>query len=225
MTATHHLRLWEAAATAGLRVSRAAELGVFSYADSAIRGFGEAGALCDLYEPVPAFCDRIAGEIAGRPNVRLFRVAVTNHNGTLELYLAGLEGGSTFAAGQVASPATVIDGFDPAAASPITVPARDFAELDDGGYDVVSIDVEGGEWLALKRMRSRPTVLSIETHFRRYVNPHLSEIIDWCRASGYRVWYLTRSDTVFFRGVPPPLRVPTRLKLRWRRWRMYRGRI
>ena len=222
---THRLTLAEATRLAGIPVQRAAEIGVFSYADSAIRGFCETGVACDLYEAVPRFCDHIEIDIRDRPSVRLFRFAVANRNGTLDLHLAGLVGGSTFAAGQATSPALVIDRFVPDDASRFTVPVRDFADVDGGSYDVVSIDIEGGEWLVLQRMRSRPAVLAVETHFRKYVNPHLPEIIAWCRTNGYRVWYLTRSDTVFYRGDPPGLPTSTRLTLRWRRWRLYRGRL
>jgi FkbM family methyltransferase len=222
---THQRTLLDATRLAGIAVRRAAEIGVFSYGDSAIRGFCEAGVACDLYEAVPRFCDHIEIDIREKQNVRLFRFAVSNRNGTLDLYLAGLVGGSTFAAGQVTSPALVIDRFVPDDARRLTVPVRDFSEVDDGGYDVVSIDIEGGEWLVLQRMQSRPAVLAVETHFRAYVNPHLPEIIEWCRTNGYRVWYLTKSDTVFFRGDPPGLPGATRPKLRWRRWWMYRGRI
>ena len=220
MPATHRLSLPEATRLAGIPVQHAAEIGVFSYGDSAVKGYGDAGIPCDLYEAVPRFCEHIAIDTREHPNVQLHRFAVSNRNGTLDLYLAGHVGGSTFAAGQATSPALVIDRFVPDEAHKMTVPVRDFAEVDAGNYDVVSIDIEGGEWDVLQRMTSRPIVLAVETHFRNYVNPHLSEITDWCRTNGYRVWYLTKSDTVFFRGEPPKLPTSTRWKLVWRRWRM-----
>lgn len=219
-----HLTLAGATSHAGIVVHRAAEIGVFSYDDSVIKEYCEAGVACDFYEAVPRFCDHIEIDIRGLANARLFRFAVSDHNGTMDLYLAGHVGASTFATDQPASPAVVNEGFQPAGARRISVESRDFAEVDDGGYDVVSIDIEGGEWLVLRRMKSRPTVLAIETHSRKYVNPHLGEIERWCKNNGYRVWYLTRSDTVFFRGHPPKLAHRVRVKLWWRRWRLYGGR-
>lgn len=215
------LTLADATASAGLTVRRAAEIGVFSYGDSVIKEYCERGIRCDFYEAVPRFCEHIAADLRELPNAHLFRFAVTDRDGTVDLHLAGLVGGSTFSADQPVSPAVVNDGFRPVGAERLTVPCRDFATVDPGDYDVVSIDVEGGEWPVLRRMRSRPLVLAIETHSRKYVNPHLDEIVSWCRDSGYRVWYLTKSDTVFFRGAPPGQPYPPRWKLRWRRWRLY----
>jgi len=206
MPSTHRLSLPEATRLAGIPVRRAAEIGVFSFPDSSVKGYAAAGVPCDLYEAMPRFCEHIAIDIRDLPNVTLHRFAVSNRNGTLDLHFAGHVGGSTFAVGQASSPALVIDRFVPDEASKVRVPVRDFAEVDPGDFDVVSIDIEGGEWNVLQQLKSRPAVLAVETHFRKYVNPHLAEIVEWCRANGYRVWYLTKSDTVFFRGEPPKLR-------------------
>ena len=61
---------YEAAKIAKLSISKVAEIGVFRYDCSVIREFIESGLECHLYEPVPAFCDKIEEELgsAGNPN-------------------------------------------------------------------------------------------------------------------------------------------------------------
>ena len=42
--------------------------------------------------------------------------------------------------------------------------------------DLLSVDTEGCEWFVLQTLRSRPAVISIETHGGLYLNPHRDEI-------------------------------------------------
>jgi FkbM family methyltransferase len=204
-----------AAAAAGVTIRRAAEIGVFKYEVSVIKELADSGVPSDFYEPVPKFCDEIERELKGLANARLHRFALSDSNGSLDLYLAGDVGASTYAANLSASPALLNDNFKPNDRVKVTVECRDFREVDPGDYDLVSLDVEGAEWPIVRRMKSRPSILSIETHFRKYKNPHLAEILAWCTENGYGIWYLTRSDTIFFKGKPPEMPLVPRLRIAW----------
>lgn len=136
-----------------------------------------------------------------------------------------MAGPSTFNASQSVSPAINHDGFTRQDASIITVECADFADVDHGDYDLVSIDVEGGEYPILSRMRSRPKVVAIETQSRDYCNPHLGAITDWMVENGYAVWIWNNTDTVFFKGEPPFLGVKEDLKAKWHSFRYYAGRL
>lgn len=76
------------------------------------------------------------------------------------------------------------DNYQPKHADTFDLRAVTFDEIDDGSVDVLSIDVEGGEWFVLRHLRSCPTVLSVETHGKRYVNLFMAEITQWMAANG-----------------------------------------
>src|SRR5690606_16182488 len=71
--------------------------------------------------------------------------------------------------------------------------------VDDGSIDLLSIDVEGSEWFVLQSLRSRPGVITLETHGARYRNPYITEIREWMRSNGYRLLYRTSSDSTYVR--------------------------
>lgn len=215
-------KLYWAIKKAGVVSNRAAEVGVLSFEASAIRGFVMEGVQCDLYEAVPEFCDKIALDVAAYKRTVLHRVAVSDYNGTLDLCMAGP---STFNAAQASSPAINHDGYDKSTAQTVTVKCVDFADVDTSDYDLVTVDVEGGEYSVLSRMRSRPTVIALETQSRDYCNPRLGAIADWMVENGYVVWIWNNTDTVFFKGDPPALGLEETLKARWHNYRYYAGRL
>lgn len=155
-----------------------------------------------LVEPMP---DSIAsiGKVFGKyPHVRLFPVAIYDHHGTLEL---AQRGESTFATTLPFSPAMVNDQYVVKNEDTFTVECVRFDEIDDGTIDLLSVDTEGCEWYILKNMKSRPAVISLETHGKTYSNPYLSEINGWMAANGYKRWFINRTDTIYYKeGVFTP---------------------
>lgn len=215
-------KLYWAIKKSGVAIAKAAEVGVWSFDTSMLRAFVADGVRCDLYEAVPEFCDQIAKDIAPYKNAVLHRVAVSNYSGTMELCMAGA---STFNAGQHVSPAINHDGYNKAGARMVTVRCVDFAESDPCDYELVTIDVEGGEYSILSRMCSRPKVIVLETQSRDYCNPRLGAITDWMVENGYAVWFWNNTDTVFFKGKPPFLGMKEYLKAKWHSYRYYAARI
>jgi FkbM family methyltransferase len=213
---------YEAAKSANLSICKVAEIGVFRYECSVVREFIEAGIECHLYEPVPTFCETIEVALGRYPMSKLFRFALSDTDKELELYLAGDVGASTFSADISASPAILNDDFKPSRESALTVECRDFAKVDPGDYDLVSIDVEGAEWPIIKSMKSRPVLLAIETHFRNYRNPNLAQIHHWAMTEGYNLWYVDESDSIFIRGEPPKKSFFDRLANNWKTRKVYR---
>lgn len=205
-----------------INIDKAAEVGVLSFDSSTLRNFIEDGVRCDLYEAVPEFCEQINDSIVAYENVVLHRVAVSDCDGTMELCMAGP---STFNAAQTSSPAINHDGYDKSQAKIVTVECVDFARLDPGDYDLVTIDVEGGEYSVLSRMKSRPQVIALETQSRDYCNPKLGAITDWMVENGYSVWIWNNTDTIFFKGVPPVVGIKERIKAWWHSYRYFAKRI
>lgn len=215
-------KLYWAVNKAGLEINKAAEVGVLSFEVSAIKAFIQHGVQCDLYEAVPDFCRDIAVSIAPYKNATLHEVAVSDYDGEMELCMAGP---STFNAAQNVSPAINHDGYDKSKAQVIRVKCVDFAGVDPGDYDLLTIDVEGGEYSVLSRMKSRPKVIALETQSRDYCNPRLGSITDWMLENGYSVWVWNNTDTIFFKGKPTSLGLKEDLRAKWHNFRYYASRL
>jgi FkbM family methyltransferase len=172
------------------------EVGVYLPETSNVYEFIDTGVRCTLVEPDPETGDKIKTHFAGKRNVTLHAVAVHDRRGTLDLVRRGA---STYAANIDKSPAVVNDGYRLQSSDCFTVDAVTFDQIDDRTVDLLSVDVEGGEWFVLKHMLSRPAVICIETHGLAYTNPWISEIRTWMRQNGYRLWYKDDSDSVYAR--------------------------
>jgi len=172
------------------------EVGVYVPATSNVLGFINDGVRTTLVEADPQIVDQCQAMFHGMSHVTIHGVAVSDAPGALRLYRVGA---STFAEGLPDSPAISNDSYAPNDADSFTVDAVQFSAIDDGTIDVLSIDVEGGEWYVLRHMVSRPLVISIETGVKHYKNPFMKEISEWMLAHGYLPWYRDNSDTVYTR--------------------------
>lgn len=179
-----------------IKIEMACEIGVHSLKYSLLKEFIYNEIECHLFEAMPDFCRDIKKSIAPYKNTHLFPFAVGKFDGTVDLCVAGP---STFQLHQETSPALVNDGLDKGKCEKVNVVVKDFYDLDRGCYDLVCIDVEGGEFPILSRMRSRPKMLFIETHGRNYRNPFLLEILDWTKRNGYIFFGADKSDSIFLR--------------------------
>jgi len=195
-------RLFENCATLGLDIRHAAEVGVYLPASSNILGFIEQGIRSTLVEADPITVSALRQYFQGNAHVTIVPYAMSDRKGTVTFYRRDA---STFLAELPSAPALVNDDYMPAQEDSFTVESQLFSAIDDGSIDVLSIDIEGAEWLVIKHLVSRPRVLSVETHGQLYENPFHREILSWIDANGYEVWYYDRSDTVFIReGIVPP---------------------
>ena len=153
-----------------------------------------AGTRCTLVEPEPDSIKRIQKLCKQYKNITLYPVAAYDFNGELEL---SQRHESTYVSEIKNSPAVVNDGYVPVPEDRFTARAVTFDAVDDGTIDLLSIDVEGSEWFVIKHMTSRPSVISVETHGKRYTNPHLEKIRTRMADEGYALWYKDKTDSVF----------------------------
>lgn len=174
--------------------AHAAEVGVYHPETSNIYQYIMDDVRCTLVEADPSSIELIKECFSGRSNVTLYEVAVCDTNGTIDLIQRGA---STFAANVPHTPSMVNDGYSIKDDDRLTVDSVTFDAIDDGSIDILSIDIEGGEWLVLKHMRSHPAIISVETHGAAYINPYIDEIEQWMRSNNYTIWYRDRSDSVY----------------------------
>lgn len=189
-------RIYEKLQAKSLALQHVCEVGVYVPATSNILDFIRDGVRATLVEADPDVAEQIRQTFADAPNVRLYPVAVWDTTGTLKLSKAA---SSTFATELPTSPALENDRYHISEATTFEVPCVQFSEIDDGSIDLLSIDIEGGEWYVVKHLRSRPKVLSLETHGKYYTNPFLPQLTTWLQAQGYELWYKDGSDSVYVR--------------------------
>ncbi len=172
------------------------EVGVYIPETSNVLGFINDGVRATLVEADPDVAQKIRAKFATK-NVQLHPVAVWDTNGTLKLSKAA---SSTFATELPTSPALENDRYHISEATTFEVPCVQFSTIDDGTIDLLSIDIEGGEWYVLRHLVSSPKVLSIETHGKYYTNPFITEITTWLAQHSYTLWYKDGSDSVYIKA-------------------------
>jgi FkbM family methyltransferase len=149
-----------------------------------------------LVEPDPKCQVAIREFFRDYTNVSLLPYAIYDHNGKLELIQRQQ---STFVSSLPYSPATINDDYLIKKEDSFTVESRRMDDVDDGSIDLLSIDTEGSEWYVLKYLKSRPLVISVETHGKSYLNPFLAEITAWMQEHGYGRWFKDKADTVYYK--------------------------
>lgn len=178
----------------GFVPSSVTEVGVYLPQTSNVYDYIKMGIKCTLIEPDPKSIDLIRTFFAGYKNVTLYPIAIYDYSGQVELIQRDA---STFISQLPHSPAKINDGYKMDKKDSFLAEAKTFNEIDDGGINLLSVDIEGSEWFVIKHMISRPTVISLETHGAAYTNPYLDKIMNWMKINNYRILYKDKTDTVF----------------------------
>ncbi len=189
-------RLYKKLAGKQLKFKNICEVGVFLPEYSNIIDFIRQGIPTTLVEADPVVAEKIKEYYKGYP-VTVHAVAIFDHNGTIEL---SRNDQSTFVTAVQSSPAIVNDGYRQKKSDVFITRCCLFSEIDEGNFDLISIDIEGCEWYVIGDMTSRPRVISVETHAKSYINPHMGKITAWMKANNYVLWYKDLSDSVYVRG-------------------------
>jgi FkbM family methyltransferase len=189
-------KLYNKCKSKGLKFNHVAEVGVYLPETSNILNFIKDGIKATLVEADPEYVSKIKEYFKTYNNITLIPYAVWDRNGFITLNKAN---SSTFVDELKVSPAIVNDNFISNENNKIKVQAKVFDEIDDGTIELLSVDIEGGEWFVIKHLKSRPDIISIETHWKNYSNPYINEIKSWMEQNNYKVWYIDKSDTVYMK--------------------------
>lgn len=185
------------AASKKIKINHACEVGVFLPEMSNIIDFIVKDKIrATLVEPDHKCITALTEYFDGYNNVKLEPYAAYDYHGFLELVQREA---STFVSTLPYSPAQINDDYHIQKEDTFRVPCIRFDEIDDGTIDLLSVDTEGSEWYVLKYLKSRPLIISVETHGKSYLNPFYSEITEWARSNEYERWYMDTTDTVYYR--------------------------
>lgn len=198
--------------------THAVECGVAHTTTSLLRDYVHQGLRCEFFEPNPRlfYClyhgydrgdfistwpgvSRYPHDYEGwghLTNVKLYNVALGDFSGYSRMFE---QNASSFMQG-IQSPAKTNDRFNERDARAYLVRVDKFSSYDDGTIDLLIADVEGSEWFVIKHLKSRPTIICLETHGGAYSNPHLSEIEAWMATNSYTKLLSTESDTLWGRN-------------------------
>ena len=180
-----------------LTVAHVCEVGVYHPGSSNILPFIYDGIRTTLVEPNAKSIDLIKEELAEYKNITLYPVAVFDYNGQLEMVQ---HGASSYVSSLENSPALINEKYIPVQSDKTTIPCQTMDTIDDGTIDLLSVDTEGSEWYVFKNLKSRPKVISVETHGRAYKNPFYNEIMKWMKDNDYILWYRGKEDSVFIKN-------------------------
>jgi len=215
-------KIYQAVKSKNIQIKHVCEVGVYLPETSNVIDFIKDNVKTTLVEADPVIIEKIKNYFADRKNIELVPVAVWDTNGTLQFSKAQ---SSTFATEIGNSPAVVNDKFKVEEHETFEVPCKVFSEIDAGDIDLLSVDTEGCEWYVIKHLKSKPKVISIETHGKFYVNPFIKEIEAWTNTNGYVVWYKDGSDTVFVQNSIYTPSFLDKLSLWWRNFRLAARRL
>jgi FkbM family methyltransferase len=198
------------------------EVGVYLPETSNIIDYIRQNTRATLVEPDLKTVEKIKTFFRDMPHLTIHPLAVFDYNGSLTLIQRNA---STFAQNLSASPALVNDKYIIQDTDKFEVPCVTFDTIDDGSINLLSVDIEGGEWYVIKHLKSRPQVISLETHGKIYINPFITEIKDWMKKENYVIWYKDKSDTVFVQKDSFQISFQEKFNLQWMNFRLNFRRI
>jgi len=174
------------------------EVGVFSPESSYIKNLIPEAKKVLMFEAQKNHADAIISVYGGYDYVSVYNVAIYKENlDSIKLYC---KNEAAFIEG-LESPEVVIMKYIPKDSDAFYVPARTFDNYDDGDIDILAVDIEGAEWYVIEKLKSRPAIICLETHYKPplYVNSFMKEIDNWLIENDYIKHCEDVSDTVYIK--------------------------
>lgn len=178
-------------------VKRACEIGVFTLDSSTIRLFlADSEVNCLFFEANPSIFSTIYKDVKFVDfRAEIFNLAIGDRIGIERFYG---ENASVYHE-LVKNPPVVVNNKATYGKGGFYAYMTKFSEVDPKDIDLLSIDVEGGEFAVLKNILSRPKVINIEMYWKDYKNPHYEDIEEWMKQRGYTLAGIMGADSIYLK--------------------------
>jgi FkbM family methyltransferase len=149
-----------------------------------------------LFEPNPKFYQELLKNYGQYPQITIYNIGIYKEPGKFKFfdvwactYLAELE-----------KPAVKeINNYKEKEEDAFYANCALFNGFDNGKIEMLLLDCEGCEWFILEDLKSRPVIISVETHctHNNYKHPDSDKIFAWMTINNYVLLAHNESDSVF----------------------------
>ena len=174
------------------------EIGVFVPEYCKSKYFINKGIKTILIEANPLCIKYIKEEFGSKQNVEIHNKAIFDRVGEISIYNRGKSpDASAFISEFSVSPSLINDNYKKNENDKLKCEAVTFDLLDPGDIDILFLDIEGAEWYAIKNMKSRPKIISVELSGMNYINPFKNKIENWMLENNYILLGQLDGDFIF----------------------------
>lgn len=153
-----------------------------------------------LFEPHPSFYNELKTDLTPYPNIQVLNKGIYKESGVVKFYE---KWACTFIDEMYDySGAKIQDDYTKDEKDSFFCAVDTIDNYDNGDIDLLCMDCESCEWFVLEKLKSRPTVIQIETHsfYSDYKPFNIEGIEDWFKNNNYRVMATNESDSIYVRN-------------------------
>ena len=153
-----------------------------------------------LFEPHPSFYKELEVDLSRYPNIQVLNKGIYKESGIQKFYD---KWACTFIGNMYEhSGAKIQDNYTMDEKDSFFCAVDTIDNYDNGDIDLLCMDCESCEWFVLEKLKSRPTVIQIETHsvYSNYHPFNIKEIENWFKTNDYEVIANNESDCVYVKS-------------------------
>lgn len=158
------------------------------------------GAKAKIFEPHPVFYKELATDLEHLPNLKIYNQGIYKEKGKKKFYdkwACTFIGEMYDHSGAKIQDSYVLDEKDAFECEVDTID-----NYDDGDVDLLCMDCESCEWFVLEKLKSRPSVIQIETHsyYSTYHPFEFEKIKRWFQDNRYSIMATNESDCIYVKS-------------------------
>lgn len=155
------------------------------------------GASAIVFEPNRGFYDNIVADLGETQGLTIVNVGIYHTPGIQKFYD---KWACTFIGDLYDySGAKIQDKYEKDEKDSFLCSVDTIDHYDFGDVDLLCMDCESCEWFVLEKLRSRPTIIQIETHsfYSAYEPFNIEKIREWFNDNDYSLFAINEGDSIF----------------------------